>query len=459
MRRQYGLLRNGGFLGLITTNSVAEGDTRISGLAQIQAAGGFIAFAVRSMRWPGRAVLEVALLSIRKGGEKVDRYLNGRPVGYISSRLDDEPDTNDPLRLKELSGRSYVGSIISGKGFLLERGERDVICERDPRSADVIKTYIGGDDVVRRPDQSASRFVIDFGDLNEEQAATYSECFAIAKERVWPDRKDVKKDVYRTRWWQFAERQARLYESIRHLDRVLVIPQTARWLTVSRVPNQGVFAFGLAVVTTDRLDILAVLQSCWHHEWVKRYSSSLKTDLRYTPSDSFETFPFPGELWHTSNATLAQIGALYHEHRWRLMRELWLGLTDIYNLFHTRNLSPELVAKVSKKPADVARAGFDGLQELRRLHVALDNAVRDAYSWNDLNLGHDFVEVETLPENDRVRFTISAAARKEVLKRLLALNHQRAKEEAARAPAVKPKGAGRKKAAASALGPGLFEEL
>jgi hypothetical protein len=141
------------------------------------------------------------------------------------------------------------------------------------------------------------------------------------------------------------------------------------------------------------------------------------------------------------------------------MRDLWLGLTDIYNLFHARDLSPELVGKVSKKPANVAHAGFDGLLELRRLHVALDIAVRDAYGWNDLNLGHGFVEVETLPENDRVRYTISPAARKEVLKRLLALNHQRAKEEAAKAPAVKPKGAGRKKSPAPAQGPGLFEDL
>ena len=113
------------------------------------------------------------------------------------------------------------------------------------------------------------------------------------------------------------------------------------------------------------------------------------------------------------------------------MRDLWIGLTDIYNLFHARDLNPELVAKVSKKPADVARAGFDALLELRRQHAALDKAVRDAYGWTDLNLGHDFVEVETLPENDRVRYTISPAARKEVLKRLLSLNHERARHELA----------------------------
>ena len=95
-----------------------------------------------------------------------------------------------------------------------------------------------------------------------------------------------------------------------------------------------------------------------------------------------------------------------------------------------------------------------GLLELRRLHVALDNAVRDAYGWTDLNLGHDFVEVETLPENDRVRYTISPAARKEVLKRLLALNHQRAKAEALMLPAAKPPAKRRK--AQTDDSPGLF---
>ena len=115
------------------------------------------------------------------------------------------------------------------------------------------------------------------------------------------------------------------------------------------------------------------------------------------------------------------------------MLSLWLGLTDIYNLFHARDLSPAKVAKVSKKPE--AERGYQDLLELRRLHRELDLAVRDAYGWQDLDLGHDFDVVETLPEDDRVRWTISAAARKEVLRRLLALNHERAAAEAASAPA------------------------
>ena len=133
------------------------------------------------------------------------------------------------------------------------------------------------------------------------------------------------------------------------------------------------------------------------------------------------------------------------------MLSLWLGLTDVYNLFHSRELEADLqkhfATRAKKDPAglnipeehrvqalaftyDEARAG---ILELRRLHVALDMAVRDAYGWTDLPLEHDFYEVETLPENDRVRYTISPGARRDLLKRLLSENHRRAAEEAAAA--------------------------
>ena len=68
--------------------------------------------------------------------------------------------------------------------------------------------------------------------------------------------------------------------------------------------------------------------------------------------------------------------------------------------------------------------------ELRTRHRELDHAVLAAYGWGDLALGHDFHAIDTLPENDRIRYTISPSARKELLRRLLALNHERAAAEA-----------------------------
>jgi hypothetical protein len=157
----------------------------------------------------------------------------------------------------------------------------------------------------------------------------------------------------------------------------------------------------------------------------RKYSGALKQDLRYSPSKCFDTFPFPKGLWQTANPVLATIGERYHEHRRVLMRRLWLGLTDLYNLFHARNLTPALVAKVSGK-SEEADAGYQGLLELRALHREMDHTVLTAYGWTSLALDHDFYELEYLAENDRVRYTISPDARKEVLRRLLALNHERA---------------------------------
>ena len=118
------------------------------------------------------------------------------------------------------------------------------------------------------------------------------------------------------------------------------------------------------------------------------------------------------------------------------MLQMQLGLTKTYNLFHDPKLSPEVVAKASKQDADVAAEAYSGLLRLRELHREMDEAVLAAYGWHEptddgppIDLRHDFYEVDYLPENDRVRYTIHPDARRELLKRLLLLNHKRHAEE------------------------------
>lgn len=459
VRRLYSLLRDGGYMAFITTNSIRDGDIREDGLEQLKRAGATITFAVRGIKWPGRAKLVVSMLSIHRGAWTGTPMLDGRPVSYISPYLEAEQDLGDPHVLEENKKAIFEGSKFLGDGFVLTHREADQLIAQSPAERVVILPLINGDEVNNEPDQAPRRKIINFEDWPEERAAQFPLAYDRVARLVRPVREKDNRAVRRERWWQHAERAVGLYQGIRGKQRCFIVARTTKHLSFSAAPTNYVYTEALKVFTTDRWDLLAVVQCTLHEVWARKYSGALKQDLRYSPSKCFDTFPVPGELWQTIDSTLAQAGEQYHEHRRRLMRDLWLGLTDTYNLFHARDLSPELVAKVSKKPADVARAGFEGLLELRRLHVALDNAVRDAYGWTDLNLGHDFVEVETMPENDRVRYTISPTARKEVLKRLLALNHQRAKEEAALASAAKPKGAGRKKAASSAPGPGLFEDL
>jgi len=96
-----------------------------------------------------------------------------------------------------------------------------------------------------------------------------------------------------------------------------------------------------------------------HEIWARKYSGSKgQLTLRYSTTDCFENYPFPKGLWLKAYPSLAAIGEQYHEYRRALMHSLCLGLTDIYNLFHARDLSHEIVAKVSRKPAGVAESGY-----------------------------------------------------------------------------------------------------
>jgi hypothetical protein len=158
--------------------------------------------------------------------------------------------------------------------------------------------------------------------------------------------------------------------------------------------------------------------------------------MRYTPSAIFETFPFPLGLEPSSQGKsspssrlLDELGERLHEGRCAIMTALDIGLTTLYNLYNDPGLSTEAVAKTAKCSEDEASRARKAIEELRDLHVNIDKAVRDAYDWGDIPLEHSFHELEFLSENDRVRCTVSLAARKEILKRLLELNHQRHEEE------------------------------
>lgn len=428
VRRIYSLLRPGGFTAFITTNSIKDGDVRKDGLEQVLSSGGAINMAVRGIKWPGRAKLVVSLVGIHKGEWRNKSYLDGKTVPVISAFFEDTLDTGGPNSLRENADRVYQGSIFLGDGFLLTNVEAEAMKANNPRLAEVIFPVINGQELNNAPDQSPGRQAINFFDWSLEKASEFGDAYQRVFELVKPEREKVNRVARRERWWQYAERATGLYNGIRGTQRCFVAARTTKHLNFSVAPTNYVFTDAIYVFTTDRWDLYAVVQSSLHELWARKYSGALETRLRYSPSDCFETFSFPDRLWEEATPALAAIGEHYHEFRRSLMLRLWLGLTDIYNLFHNRDLTPSIVAKVSGKQ-DEAEAGYQGILKLRKLHRELDEAVLAAYGWTGLNLGHDFHEVETFPENDRIRYTISPDARKELLKRLLALNHQRAAEE------------------------------
>lgn len=106
------------------------------------------------------------------------------------------------------------------------------------------------------------------------------------------------------------------------------------------------------------------------------------------------------------------------------MRKMNLGLTKTYNMFHTKYLAIARILKESKQPQETCEEAHQDIIILRRFHKQMDETVLKAYGWLDIDLAHDFYEMDYLPENDRIRYTISPEARKELLKRLLKLNHE-----------------------------------
>jgi hypothetical protein len=297
-------------------------------------------------------------------------------------------------------------------GFVLPPEEAQALIAKGAKNKDVLFPYLNGEDLNSRPDQSPSRWVINFFDwpLTRETApegyegrvaADYPDCFKIVEAKVRPERVKNSRKERRERWWQYGERAPALYATIKGMKRVLTLSLVNNHLGFSIVPTGMVFAHKLAVFARADWAFFAVLQSHLHYHWAWHYSSTMRTDINYSPSDCFETFPLPIEL-----PGLARVGERYSEHRRQVMSALQLGLTKTYNRFHDRD----------ETSADIVR--------FRELHVEMDKAVAAAYGWKDLDLGHGFHQTR-----QGLRYTISGAARQEVLARLLTLNHQRHEEE------------------------------
>jgi methylase of polypeptide subunit release factors len=450
--RRYGqIIKHNSFISFIATNSISQGDTRIASLDELKGQNANIIFANKNVKWPGVASVDVSLITLFKGDWKGYKILNGRTTKNISTLLDDDLLEFNPSVLFANQMKSFQGSIILGDGFILSNEEAARIIESNNIYSDVIFPYLIGDNVNSIPDQKNSRSVINFFDWDIETCKLkYPLCFEKVEAFVKPEREKVKRDTYRNKWWLHAEKGVNLYKSIAQNKKVLVVPQTTKYLGFSFVPNGQVISGTCIAFAIEDYERFAVLHSIVHESWVWKFPTTMgSSTLRYVNSQCFETFPFPQNLTQQQEHQLESIGEEYHEHRKQLMLCMQLGLTKTYNLFHSNAITAQSindndkhVASLQKhleKIANPATGGaantisFDeaiqGILKLRELHVQMDEAVLDAYEWNDIPLKHDFYEVDYLPENDRVRFTIHPDARKEVLKRLLELNHKIHEEE------------------------------
>lgn len=409
--RTFSLMRSTGTLGLIATNTVAQGDTRMIGLDQMVQKDFTITRAIQSEAWPvGSANLEYADVWGTKGEVSAQSEIvcDGAPVRRISTLLEPAGRVEgNPERLTENTDMAFQSCIVLGKGFILDPNEAAMWVEKDPRNVEVLFPYLNGEDLNSRPDFSASRWVIDFGMCSREEASSYREPFARVLKTVKPQRDVVKIKYRRQYWWRFAAWAPSMRKAIAGLDEVLVIALVSKTVMPVRVPTEQVLSHKLAVFACDEYALEAVLSSSLHTSWVFRYTSTMRTDINYSPSDVFETFPRP-----ESSEALDAIGRTLDTERREIMLRRSLGLTRLYNLVNDPGLARDTDLDVDR---------------MREIHRELDRIVAAAYGWDDIPLDHGFHTYRKT-----TRWTISPTARVELLDRLLEENHRRAAESASR---------------------------
>jgi hypothetical protein len=398
--RMASLVRPGGVLALLATNSLAQGEARVVGLDRLASQDWSIVRARKSRTWPGEASIQIAELWLHHGKWNAWAVLDGRPVSGITPSLDPASRVEGPVyRLNAQSSRSFKGSELGTDGFILSPNEAQELIGEAHQNSTVVLPYLNAADLNGAPDQRPSRWVISFFDWPLDKASQYARCLDLVRQRVRPQilRKPESYRGWSGRWWQYSRVRRELYNAIQDFDRVIVIARHSKTVAPVFVTTGIVFSDATVVLAYDDDAHFGVLSSCFHWWWAVLRGSTIRTDLRYTSTDCFETFPQPA-----LTEKLAAAGKQLDQYRRQLMLERGEGLTTTYNR----------VSNPAEHSVDIVR--------LREHHRVLDLAVAADYGWHDLNLDHDFYET---PQG--VRYTIGPVVRVEVLDRLTQLNHER----------------------------------
>jgi hypothetical protein len=145
--------------------------------------------------------------------------LDGHPVEKITAFLFPKGGNEDPEVLLANQGKSFQGSIVLGMGFTFDDTDPEAtpiaemhrLIEKDPRNAERIFPYIGGEEVNSSPTHAHHRYVINFGEMTEEEAREYPDLMAIVEEKVKPQRLVQKREIRARYWWRFGETTPALF--------------------------------------------------------------------------------------------------------------------------------------------------------------------------------------------------------------------------------------------------------
>ena len=403
--------------GLVSTNSIRGGANRRALQAAIRGCPIFEAWSDEPWVVEGAAV-RVSLVcfsrqepedaprpedaSGRAGAPGPERRLDGRLVDVIHADLSARRggagvDLTGAQRLYRNLGVAFMGDTKGGPFDV--RGEQARDWLRAPANpngrpnADVLRPWMNGMDVTRRP---ADKWIVDFGwDMVREEAALYEAPWRHAREHVYPMRQRNRRESYRERWWRHVEPRQGMWRALAGLSRYIATPRVAKhrlfvWLDAGICPDSQ-----LIVIAREDDTTFGILHSRFHEAWSLRLGTWLGkgNDPRYTPTTTFETFPFPDGLSplvpaeeYTGDPRAAAIARAAR--RLAGLRERWLNPPEWVEWV------AEPVPGYPKRPVPRDEASARALkartltnlyntrpQWLADAHATLDAAVAAAYGW------------------------------------------------------------------------------
>ncbi len=420
--------------GLVSTNSIRGGANRkvLDAIAEDLAI--FNAWGDEDWINDGAAV-RVSLVAFAAAVPEGGAWLDGQQVGRINAdltaaELEGALDLTQAQKLTANAGTSFVGTQKNGPFDLPGEKAREWLALPNPNgrpNSDVIRLWANGLDVTRRPSDT---WVIDFDKMSEEDASLYEKPFEHVVEHVKPTRLHLRRDWHRTHWWCFGDPRPALKQEVKGLGRFVATAMVAKhrvftWLPEKQIPENLCVVIARADDTT-----FGILHSRFHELWSLGLCTFLGVgnDPRYTPSSTFETFPFPAGLTpaDTKGQPVAEgelrLPPVTAEHlpaavkiasaaqRLASLRDNWLNPADwVECVAEVVEGYPERIIAKPEHAAELKKRTLTNLYNARpawldNAHKALDKAVAEAYGWTDYT-----------PE----------MSDEEILRRLLALNLER----------------------------------
>lgn len=367
-----------GRVGLVGTNSISQGKSRIAALDYITQNGGYIHEAVSTQPWSGAAKVHVSIINWCKDKPR-KYYLDDLVVSQINSSLKSTVDVSQAVRLKVNLNKCFQGVIPNGKGFLLSEQQAEEWIKADSKNKEVLKLFSMGANLAKNPHGKPERWIIDFDDMSIEEASDYQLPFEQVKQTIPLERENNRNEKLKLNWWKYEGKRIEMRKAISTLSFYFTVPRVSKWAIFIPAPLNWLPGDKSVVVASEDFYIFGILSSSIHREWIHAQKSTLGASIAYTHNTCFETFPFPQTVDIKIVQQIRTKTEKLHEYRSQQMETKQWGITTLYNKFFTEPSS-----------------------QLYKLHQQLDKLVMSAYQFN--------------PEDD-------------ILERLLLLNLELAEKE------------------------------